>query len=456
MLLIQNGALVTEQGVAYADLGVEGSKIARLCARIDPQPGDEVLDATGLLVFPGFIDGHTHFDMDNGITVTADDFATGTRAALIGGTTTVVDFATQDRGDTLAHALKAWHAKAYGRCSCNYAFHMAITDWNERTRSEIEEMFRAGISSFKLYLAYDALRVSDESVFDILTLMKRLGGVVGVHCENGDLVNAGVKREKAAGRLSPASHPASRPTVVEAEAIRRLLAIARLADCAVNIVHLSSAAGLEEVRRARADGQRVFVETCPQYLLLTDERYQEPDFAGAKYVCSPPLRAARDRAALTRAMLGGEIDTIATDHCSYTLAQKAIGKNDFSRIPNGLPGVEHRPEAFYAAFVDTGLLSAAQMCRLLAINPSRQFGMYPKKGVLCPGSDADIVLWDCAARGSIRASDQLQNTDYTPYEGMKLAGRPRHVLLNGEVAVRDGGIVLENAGRYVARNPVEV
>ena len=207
MLLIQNGALVTEQGVAYADLGVEGGKIARLCARIDPQPGDEVLDATGLLVFPGFIDGHTHFDMDNGITVTADDFATGTRAALIGGTTTVVDFATQDRGDTLAHALKAWHAKAYGRCSCNYAFHMAITDWNERTRSEIEEMFRAGISSFKLYLAYDALRVSDESVFDILTLMKRLGGVVGVHCENGDLVNAGVKREKAAGRLSPLRIP---------------------------------------------------------------------------------------------------------------------------------------------------------------------------------------------------------------------------------------------------------
>ncbi len=456
MLLIQNGALVTEQGVAYADLAVKDGKIAKIAARIRPEAGDDTLDASGLTVFPGFIDGHTHFDMDNGVTTTADDFATGTRAALAGGTTTIVDFATQERGSTLAEGLRAWHDKADGRCSCHYAFHMAITDWNPRTRAEIGDMFRAGVTSFKLYFAYDSLRVSDTAAFEALTLMKRLGGVVGVHCENGDLVNAGVQREKALGNLSPAAHPASRPALVEAEAIDRLLAIARMADCAVNVVHLSSREGLGVIRRARARGQRVFVETCPQYLLLTDERYREPGFAGAKYVCSPPLRAGEDRRALVEAMLSGEIDTIATDHCSYTLAQKAMGREDFSKIPNGLPGVEHRPEAIYAAFVDTGLMTAADMARMLSTNPARQFGMYPQKGAIRVGGDADLVLWDGAAGGVISAGTQLQHTDYTPYEGMRLAGRPRHVLLGGEVAVRDGRVALKNCGRYVARQPVSV
>lgn len=456
MLLIQNGALVTEQGVAYADLAVRDGKIAKIAARIRPEAGDDTLDASGLTVFPGFIDGHTHFDMDNGVTTTADDFATGTRAALAGGTTTIVDFATQERGSTLAEGLRAWHEKADGRCSCHYAFHMAMTDWNPRTRDEVEDMFRAGVTSFKLYFAYDSLRVSDAAAFEALTLMKKLGGVVGVHCENGDLVNAGVRREKALGNLSPAAHPASRPALVEAEAIDRLLAIARMADCAVNVVHLSSREGLEAIRRARARGQRVFVETCPQYLLLTDDRYREPGFAGAKYVCSPPLRAEEDRRALVEAMLSGEIDTIATDHCSYTLAQKAMGIEDFSKIPNGLPGVEHRPEAIYAAFVATGLMSAADMARMLSTNPARQFGMYPQKGAIRVGGDADLVLWDGAAGGVISAGTQLQHTDYTPYEGMRLAGRPRHVLLGGEVAVRDGCVALENRGRYVARQPVIV
>ncbi|MEG0124696.1 MAG: dihydropyrimidinase [Clostridia bacterium] len=456
MLLIQNGTLVTEQGILCADLAVADGKIAKIAAKIEASPQDEQLDATGLLVFPGFIDGHTHLDMDNGITVTADNFATGTRAALVGGTTTLVDFATQDRGDTLSHALSTWHQKAEGQSSCHYAFHMAITDWNARTKAELEPMFAAGVSSFKLYLAYDALRVSDESVFEVLTEMKRLGGVVGVHCENGDLVNACVKREKALGHLSPAAHPVSRPPIVEAEAINRLLAIAKLADCTVHVVHLSSEEGLFEVRKARARGQRVFVETCPQYLLLNDEHYLEPDFASAQYVCSPPLRKANDQRALLGALLGGEIDTISTDHCSYTLAQKAIGKEDFSKIPNGLPGIEHRPQVIYAAYVDTGKLPVTTFCELLATNPARQFGMYPQKGVLRVGSDADLVLWNPTAQTVIHANTQHQNTDYTPYEGMPIQGTPKYVLLDGKIAAKDGQVVLENAGRYISRKPVAV
>ena len=456
MIIIQNGALVTEEGTVYADLAIHGEKIARIASRIPEGPGDEVIDAAGMTVFPGFIDGHTHFDMDNGLTVTADDFNTGTKAALVGGTTTVIDFATQERGDTLHHALESWHQKADGRSSCHYAFHMAIPDWNAHTKAELKDMFAAGVSSFKLYLAYDNLRLRDGEVYEILREMKRLGGVMGVHCENGDLVNAGVARQKAEHCFAPAGHPASRPPVVEAEAVRRLLAISQLTDCAVNIVHLSSLAGLEEVRRARACGRRVMVETCPQYLLLNDDCYRLPGFEGGRFICSPPIRSERDRQAIQEALLNGEIDTVATDHCSYTLAQKAMGETDFSRVPNGLPGVEHRPAAIYGSYVATGQMTAAAMSRLLATNPARQFGLYPEKGVLRPGSDADIVLWDGAAKQTVTAGAQLQHTDYTPFEGKVFQGKARDVLLTGKLVVKDGKIVAENRGRYAARRPVEV
>lgn len=456
MKIIRNGMLVLEGGLVCADLAIRGEKIAQIASHIPEGPGDEVIDASGMTVFPGFIDGHTHFDMDNGLTVTADDFATGARAALAGGTTTIIDFATQNRGDTLHRALESWHQKADGRSSCHYAFHMAITDWNDHTRAELKDMFAAGVSSFKLYLAYDNLRLRDGEVYAILREMKRLGGLVGVHCENGDLVNAGISRQKAEGCLAPAGHPAARPPVVEAEAVRRLLAISQLTDCTVNIVHLSSLAGLEEVRRARASGQRVLVETCPQYLLLNDDCYRLPGFEGARFICSPPIRSEGDRQAIEKALLAGEIDTVSTDHCSYTLEQKALGLEDFSRVPNGLPGVEHRPAAIYGRYVATGKMSPATMSRLLSTNPARQFGLYPAKGALRPGADADIVLWDGNARQTVSAKTQLQHTDYTPFEGMTFQGRARDVLLMGETVVKDGQIIKENQGRYAARRPVEV
>lgn len=456
MLIIQNGTLITPEGERRADLGLEGGVITRMEERITPAPGDEVLDAEGCLVFPGFIDAHTHLDMDNGVTVTADDFDTGTAAALVGGTTAIIDFATQDRGGTLGQALKAWHEKADGKAHCDYGFHMAITDWNEETRRELDAMVAEGITSFKLYMAYDALRVDDAQLLDILREMKRIQGLLGVHCENGTLVNAMARKLREAGDLGPDAHPRSRPAEVEAEAISRLLYISRLADWPVNVVHLSSALGLQEIRKARAAGQKVLVETCPQYLLLDDSRLSEPDFGGAKFVCSPPLRKPADCAALREALGGGEIDTVATDHCSYNFhGQKELGLHDFSKIPNGLPGVEHRP-ALMDSLVHQGFVTDVQMGKLLSENPARAYGLYPRKGALKVGSDADIVIWQRGDFGTITAEKQRQNVDYTPFEGTPVTGRAREVLHHGEVAARQGELIRPRQGQYLKRGQPEL
>lgn len=452
MTIIQHGTLVLPDGLMQGDLAFENGVITRVAPAIEAGAGDAVCEAAGCLVFPGFIDAHTHLDMDSGTTVTADDFASGSRAAACGGTTTLVDFATQERGGTLTDALDAWHRKAEGKCACNYAFHMAVTDWNEQTRAELPRMFERGVTSFKAYYAYDNLRLDDAQMYDLLSALRSFGGVLGVHCENGTLVNRLQRQQLDRGVTGPAGHPASRPPVVEAEAIRRLCAVAKLADSPVHIVHLSSAEGLEEVRRARAAGQKVWAETCPQYLLLDESRYHLEGFEGAKYVMSPPLRSPADREALRAAVLGGEIDTISTDHCSYRFSdQKALGRDDFTRIPNGAPGIEHRPALIYTSFVASGLMTEAQMCRLLSENPAKLFGMWPRKGRLAQGADADITVWDPQARWVIRAEAQHQNVDYTPYEGFEAAGRARAVYVGGQLAAKDGEPSGASAGRYVKR-----
>lgn len=452
MTIIQHGTLVLPDGLMQGDLAFENGVITRVAPAIEAGAGDAVCEAAGCLVFPGFIDAHTHLDMDSGTTVTADDFASGSRAAACGGTTTLVDFATQERGGTLTDALDAWHRKAEGKCACNYAFHMAVTDWNEQTRAELPRMFERGVTSFKAYYAYDNLRLDDAQMYDLLSALRPFGGVLGVHCENGTLVNRLQRQQLERGVTGPAGHPASRPPVVEAEAIRRLCAVAKLADSPVHIVHLSSAEGLEEVRRARAAGQKVWAETCPQYLLLDESLYQLEGFEGAKYVMSPPLRSPADREALRAAVLDGEIDTISTDHCSYRFGdQKALGRDDFTNIPNGAPGIEHRPALIYTSFVASGLMTEAQMCRLLSENPAKLFGMWPRKGRLAQGADADITVWDPQARWVIRAEAQHQNVDYTPYEGFEAAGRARAVYVGGQLAAKDGEPSGASAGRYVKR-----
>lgn len=456
MKLIQNGTLVSPHGLKKADILVVGGKIKTIADRIAPPKGAQCIDAHGCLVFPGFIDAHTHLDMDSGVTTTADDFQTGSRAAVVGGTTTLIDFATQSKGESLQAALDEWHKKADGRCSCNYGFHMAICDWSDGVKAELKAMCQQGVTSFKAYMAYDSLRLPDKKLYEILQQVTALGGVVGVHCENGDLVEVLSQQQKQQGNFGPAAHPLSRPPAVEAEAVARLLRIAQLAKAPVHIVHLSCEEALNEVRAARKRGQTVYVETCPQYLLLDDACYNAPGFEGAKYVLSPPLRKKSDSLALLEAVQTGEVETISTDHCSYNFAtQKTLGKEDFTKIPNGGPGIEHRPALIWSDLVKKGLLTPEQMCALLAENPARLFGLYPQKGVLAQGSDGDIVVWQPDGERVISAKTQLQNLDYTPYEGHTVTGGARHVLVNGQFAVKDGCVLPERRGKYVHRSAVQ-
>ena len=450
-VLIRGGTVVDDGRSMRCDVRMENSLITQVGEEL-PEAGCMVVDAQGCLVFPGFIDAHTHLDMDTGATRTADDFGTGSRAALTGGTTTIIDFATQEKDGDLIQALTKWHAKADGVSSCDYAFHMAITDWNAQVRSQIARMPRHGVTSFKLYMAYDNLRINDAELYQVLDEVKSIGGIAGAHCENGDLVNVLTAKLWEAGCLSPAFHPASRPDVVEAEAVWRFLHIARLADVPVHIVHLSTSEALEAVRAARKCGQKVYVETCPHYLLLDDSRYRLPGFEGAKYVCSPPLRGEKDIAALWEALGTGEIQSVSTDHCSFFFkGQKELGLHDFSKIPGGLPGIEHRPALIYTYGVRTGRITPGQMAALLSGNAARLFGMYPQKGAVRPGSDADLVIWDPHASGVIRAAEQQQQTDYTPYEGMSVTGAPRMVFLRGRKAVENGRLLLEKQGKYIFR-----
>ena len=405
------------------------------------------------MLFPGFIDTHTHFNLDAGDFFTADDFQTGTKAAIAGGTTTILDFATQNKHETLNDALMTWHKKADGCSSCDYGFHMSISDWNEETKKELKDMTKAGITSYKLYMAYDNLKVNSGEIYEILKAVKEEKGIIGVHCENGDLINELIKEQKLLGHLTPKAHPLSRPDVVEAEAISQLLMIAKLAEAPINIVHLSTRKGYEIIEQARELGQKVYVESCPQYFLFDDSKYDLPDFESAKFVLSPPLRKKEDKECLWKALGSNQIDTIGTDHCSFHFkGQKDRGIHDFSKIPNGIPGVEHRPMLMYTYGVVEEKITLEQMCAVLSTNAARLFGMYPKKGAIQKGSEADIVVWDPNYQGIITAKDQIQNVDYTPYEGLKVQGKAEYVFLRGNLVVENGKIIKVNAGKYVFRD----
>lgn len=448
--LIQNGTIVNPDGMRRADLLVEGGRIASIADSIE-DPGARRIDAEGCYVFPGFIDTHTHFDLDLGVTVTADDFDSGSRAAILGGTTTVLDFATQARGMSMQDALDLWKRKAAG-ASCHYGFHMAISEWNEARASEIPRMVEQGVTSFKMYMVYDRMRLNDGDLYDALTAMHGCGCIAGVHCENYDLLQARIRMLKAAGRLDPAAHALSRPAENEAEAVARLMRIAELAKAPAWVVHLSTQQGLIEARRARERGQEVYLETCPQYLLIDDRCYGEKD--AEKYIFSPPARKTSDCAALLQAMQQNEIDVIGTDHCSFTMAQKAAGGGDFAKVPNGCAGVENRAQLIYTHAVRTGHIDPCQMAAQLSGNAAKLFGM-PQKGALRAGADADIAVFDPAAAGVISWKTNAHRCDNSPYEGMQVEGRVRDVLLGGEWVVQDGALVQAGRGRYVSRSKSE-
>ena len=447
-ILIKNAFLVFENRVEQGDLLIDERKITQVGGTIDAA-ADIFIDGSGCYVFPGFIDTHTHFDLEVGSTVTADDFVTGTKAAVVGGTTTVLDFATQERGMTLMEAFRKWENKAKGS-SCNYGFHMAVSEWNEARIAEIPLMIENGVTSFKMYMVYDNMRLSDGVIYEAIKHLAKEDCIIGIHCENDDIIKARVKELKAAGKIASRYHAVSRPNVVEADGIGRLMDAAYLAGGPAWVVHLSTKEGLAIARRARERGQEVYLESCPQYLVLEEKMYDEPD--GAKYVMSPPLRSKEDQEALVQAMGSGEIDWIGTDHCSFTMAQKAAGKEDFSKTPNGGAGVQNRAEIVYTRAVRGGYIDMVAMGQLLSTRAAKLFGMYPRKGTLQPGSDADVVIFDPNAPHTIHASTNLHNCDNSPYEGYEAAGRTRDVILNGAFVVENGQLVAAGKGEYIHRD----
>ena len=449
--LFKNGTVVSGRGTRRADVLVEDEKILQVARGIS-DPLARTVDVTGKLLLPGFIDAHTHFDLDVCNTTTADGFDSGTRSAIRGGTTTVVDFACPNKGESLHYGLDLWHKKADGNCWCDYGFHMTIDDWNEDIEREIDDMYAAGISSFKMYMTYPAMMIGDEAMYKALKKLKEKGGICGVHCENSGVINALIEEKRAAGATGVASHPETRPDYLEAEAVGRLLRIAQAVDIPVVIVHLTNAAALAEVHAARRRGQKVYVETCPQYLVLDDSVYYNEDYSrAARYVCAPPLRKSADCRALWAGLRRGEIQTVSTDHCSFTLEQKEAGRGDFTRIPGGLPGVEARGELVYSFGVATRKISLAAMCRVLSENPANLSGLFPRKGVIAPGADADIVVYDPRADHILRAEDMVSRAGYTPYEGFVTRGSIAQVWLRGRLMVEDGQVVGDRMGQYILR-----
>lgn len=449
--LFKNGTVVSGRGTRRANVLVENEKILQVGRNLS-DPLARAIDVTGKLLMPGFIDAHTHFDLDVCNTTTADDFDSGTKSAIRGGTTTIVDFACPNKGESLHHGLDLWHRKADGKCWCDYGFHMTIDDWNAEIEKEIDDMYAAGISSFKMYMTYPAMMIGDEAMYKALKKLKEKGGICGVHCENSGVINALIEEKKAAGEMGVSSHPETRPDFLEAEAVSRLLRIAQAVDIPVVIVHLTNAATLAEVTAARRRGQKVYVETCPQYLVLDDSVYYNEDFSrAARYVCAPPLRKPEDCRALWAGLRKGDIQTISTDHCAFTLAQKDAGRGDFTKIPGGLPGVEARGELVYSFGVTTRKISLATMCKVLSENPAKLYGMFPRKGVIAPGADADIVVYDPQADHILRAEDMVSRAGYTPYEGFVTHGSVSQVWLRGKLMVENGHVIGEQEGQYIVR-----
>lgn len=454
MTLLHGGRVVTPEGVLEGGSVRIGDEVIAAVGVLDPEPGEEVVDCTGCVVLPGGVEPHCHLDLEAGDEVTADDFATGTRAALAGGTTTVVDFATQFHGQSLATALDRWTEKAAGKAVTDYAFHLAMTEWRPELADEMPAMVARGVTSFKLYMAYrDSMMVEDDDILAALTASHRLGATIGFHCENGRLVDALVKDAVAAGHTTPWFHAATRPAVLEAEAVDRLEVIAGLAHAAHYVVHLSSAIGLDAVRRGRTRGTTVAAETCPQYLLLDAGAYgcpEDDDLRRRAFIMSPPLRTASDREALWAGLADGEVQFVGTDHCSFDLVGQKDRATDFAHTPNGAPGIELRMALMYSAGVAGGRVGLTRLAEVTATNAARYFGLYPRKGALLPGADADVVVIDPRRTWTVTVDDLHENVDHTPYEGLEVHGRVRDVFLRGHRAVRAGRLAPElPSGRYL-------
>jgi len=451
--LFRGATLVTATDRFRADLLVEGERIAAVGEDL-PASGATVVDAGGCYLLPGGIDVHTHLDMPLDGIASSDDFYTGQVAAAFGGTTSHIDFAIQERGGTLREALDRWQARAEGKAVIDYGFHMTVADPTPEALAEIPRLPEWGITSVKVLMAYRGrLQVDDAALFTVLRLAGAHGLLTLVHCENGDVVDLLVREAVAAGRREPREHPRTRPAILEAEATHRAIALAALAEAPLYVVHLTCAGALEAVRAARARGQPVWAETCPQYLCLTAEALERPGFEGAKFVCSPPLRTAADQAALWEGLRDGTLAVVATDHCPFFYeGQKTLGREDFSRIPNGLPVIEDRLVVLYGQGVATGRIDLHRFVEVTATNPAKLFGLYPRKGTLAVGAEADLVLWDPTAERTLSAARHHMRVDYNLFEGMRVRGVPVGVWVRGRQVV-DGDRFLGEAGtgRFLRR-----
>ena len=453
--VITNGIIATATETYQADIGIKEGKIAALGLRLE---GAETIDAQGNYVFPGGIDIHTHFELPFMGTVSADDFETGSIAAAFGGTTTFVDFAIQGEGESLHQALETWMSRARGKAAIDYGFHAAIGDMTDEVMNvEMAELVDQGITSFKLFMAYKGtFMVDDESLFKSLLKARELGALIMVHAENGDVLHYLINQHLAEGKKEPIWHALSHPPEAEAEAVGRAISLAALAKAPIYIVHTSAAQALEKVKEARDKGQRVLAETCPQYLFFNIEHYKLPNFEGAKYVMSPPLRDEGNEESLWQGLVSGDLQVVSTDHCPFNfVGQKDMGRDDFSMIPNGMPGVETRVPLMYHFGVNEGRFSVNRFVELVATNPARLFGLAPQKGTISIGADADLVVFDPQKEVRLSVENLHMNVDHSPYDHIKVRGYPVLTMQRGRTIVRDGQFLGEaGAGQFLRRRRV--
>ena len=452
--LIKNGRIITAADDYVADILIDGEHIVAIGKNLSMQ-ADKTIDATGLLVMPGGIDPHVHLEMPFMGTYSSDSYETGTRAALYGGTTCVIDFILQKQGNSLRAAFDEWSSRATGNAVGDYSFHMAVTDFNDDTKLEIKEMIAEGITSFKTFMAYKgALMIDDRQMIGLMEEVKSQGGMVTVHATNGDVIDYLVQKHRNEGKLSPLYHYLSQPEVTEAEASERFVDMANFTGCPGYIVHLTCEGALNAVRNATRRNQKVFVETCIQYLLLDASLYEQ-DFDGAKWVMSPPLREKKDQTTLWAGINQGLVQVVATDHCPFTWEQKLMGKDDFSKIPNGHPAIEHRMELLFSEGVNTGKISLNKYVEVTSTNAAKIFGMFPQKGTIGVGADADIVLIDPNEKHTLSFKTHHMNTNYSGYEGWELTGKVKTVLLRGQVAIdKSDCLVGKGYGKFVKRRKV--
>src|ERR1044072_1441400 len=455
-ILVKNERIVTADSDQVADIFIEGETIKTIGKDLSMN-ADQVIDASGKLVFPGGIDPHVHLDMPFMGTFSSDNYETGTRAALFGGTTMVIDFILQKQGSSLQSALDEWRSRSDNNCVGDYSFHMAVTDFNDNTRAEIKKMIeQEGIVSFKTFMAYKgALMIDDRQMIGLMEEVKANGGLINVHATNGDMIDYLVAKHRAEKKLSPLYHYLSQPEITEAEASERFVDMTYYTGCPGYIVHLTCEGALNAVRNATRRNQKVFVETCIQYLLLDASLY-EKDFEGAKWVMSPPLRQKKDQETLWAGINQGLVNVVATDHCPFLWGQKKMGKDDFSKIPNGHPAIEHRMELLFSEGVNKGKISLNKYVEVTSTNAAKIFGMFPKKGTIAVGSDADIVIFDPNEEHELSAATHHMNVDYSAYEGWPITGKVKTVVLRGKIAIDNEQCLIEKGyGKFIKRNKVQ-